>query len=134
MDKLTGHATKNQDLLVASGAVSLRGTESAFAVEEDVQVVRVWLATTGWLAERYDGLADARPAQSAQLTHDPTLAARSKELTHLAQSIAGLADLFKDLGALVVEQGTILDSVEYNIEQTATHVKEAVTELKVATE
>lgn len=40
MDKLTGHATKNQDLLVASGAVSLRGPESAQALEEDVQAVR----------------------------------------------------------------------------------------------
>jgi len=34
---------------------------------------------------------------------------------------------------LVIDQGTLLDSVEYNIEQTAAQVSEAVQELNVAT-
>lgn len=34
---------------------------------------------------------------------------------------------------LVIDQGTLLDSVEYNIEQTAVQVKDAVTELNQAT-
>jgi syntaxin 16 len=33
---------------------------------------------------------------------------------------------------LVVEQGTVLDSVEYNVEMTARELKGAVEELKVA--
>jgi len=33
---------------------------------------------------------------------------------------------------MVIDQGTILDSVEYNVEQTAVEVKEAVKELEVA--
>ncbi|KZV89621.1 t-SNARE [Exidia glandulosa HHB12029] len=113
MDKLTGHATKNADLLVASGAVSLRGSESAQAVEEDVQM-------------------SAQTLQTQTRSTDPSLTARSAELAHLAQSISGLADLFKDLSSLVVEQGTILDSVEYNIEMAASELKEAEGELKVA--
>ena len=34
--ELQGHAIKNQDLLVASGAISLKGSEGLTAVDEDV--------------------------------------------------------------------------------------------------
>ena len=58
---------------------------------------------------------------------------RDRELTEIAKSIASLAELFKDLSALVIDQGTLLDSVEYNIEQTAVQMEEAVRELDTAT-
>lgn len=58
---------------------------------------------------------------------------RDRELTEIAKSIASLAELFKDLSALVIDQGTLLDSVEYNIEQTAVQMSEAVKELDIAT-
>ena len=68
------------------------------------------------------------------LTSDPVdLRSRDRELTEIAKSIASLAELFKDLSALVIDQGTLLDSVEYNIEQTAVQMSEAVRELDVAT-
>lgn len=57
---------------------------------------------------------------------------RTRELAEIAKNIASLADLFKDLSALVIEQGTILDSVEYNIERTADSMEGAVKELKIA--
>jgi hypothetical protein len=37
--ELQGHAIKNQDLLIASGAISLKGSDGANAAEEDVQAV-----------------------------------------------------------------------------------------------
>jgi syntaxin 16 len=58
---------------------------------------------------------------------------RTNELTQIASSISELAELFRDLGNMVVEQGTVLDSVEYNVQQTAAHAKGAVEELNVAT-
>lgn len=58
---------------------------------------------------------------------------RDHELTEIANSIASLAELFKDLSTLVIDQGTLLDSVEYNIEQTSVHVADAVKELNIAT-
>lgn len=64
---------------------------------------------------------------------EPDLRSRDRELTEIAKSIATLAELFKDLSSLVIDQGTLLDSVEYNIEQTAVHMKEAVKELDIAT-
>ncbi|RXW21641.1 hypothetical protein EST38_g4203 [Candolleomyces aberdarensis] len=66
---------------------------------------------------------------------DPSaeLRARDRELTEIAKSIATLAELFKDLSVLVIDQGTLLDSVEYNIERTAVDLEESVKELNVAT-
>ena len=58
---------------------------------------------------------------------------RDRELTEIAKSIASLAELFKDLSVLVIDQGTLLDSIEYNIEKTAVQMSEAVKELNVAT-
>ncbi|KAF8161099.1 syntaxin-like t-SNARE protein TLG2 [Crassisporium funariophilum] len=118
MEKLQGHATKNQDLLVASGAISLRGFDGMSAVDDDIQA------------------ASHTRAQSQSLIHaSPSLAlqARDRELTEIAKSIASLAELFKDLSVLVIDQGTLLDSVEFNIEQTAVVMEDAVGELVVAT-
>jgi syntaxin 16 len=58
---------------------------------------------------------------------------RNAELVEIAKSIAQLAELFRDLSALVIDQGTLLDSVEYNVEQTAVHMAAAVHDLDVAT-
>lgn len=38
-------------------------------------------------------------------------------------------DIFKDLGNLVVEQGEMLDSIEYNMTATSTHVEHGREEL-----
>lgn len=79
-----------------------------------------------------------RQASTLQLQQEEELAPavdlqqRDREITEIARSIAQLAELFKDLSALVIDQGTLLDSVEYNIEQTAVEMQEAVTELKIA--
>lgn len=43
--ELQGHAIKNQDLLIASGAVSLKGSDSMKALEEDVEAVSYLLLT-----------------------------------------------------------------------------------------
>ncbi|KAJ7072311.1 syntaxin-like t-SNARE protein TLG2 [Mycena amicta] len=112
MEKLQGHAIKNQDLLIASGAVSLKGSEGLSALDDDVAA-----------------------ATHTQVQHLATedLSTRDRELSEIAKSISQLAELFKDLSVLVIDQGTLLDSVEYNIEQTAFQVEDAVKELKVAT-
>jgi hypothetical protein len=42
--ELQGHAIKNQDLLIASGAISSRGSEGLSAVDEDVEAAVCRLA------------------------------------------------------------------------------------------
>lgn len=72
-------------------------------------------------------------AYAASPSISTTIRQRDHELTEIAKSISELADLFRDIGNLVVEQGTVLDCVEYNVTETARDVKGAVEELKVAT-
>lgn len=59
---------------------------------------------------------------------------RQKEIIHIAQSINELAQIFRELSVLVIEQGTILDRIDYNIEQTLVKVDAGVVELEKANE
>ncbi|KAF8625436.1 hypothetical protein AX15_005395 [Amanita polypyramis BW_CC] len=115
MEKLQGHAIRNQDIMIASGAVSLIGSDGLNAVNDDVQAA----------SHTHQSLAHVEPSMD--------LHTRNHELTEIANSIAALAELFKDLSALVIDQGTLLDSIEYNIEMSAVHMQEAVRELEEAT-
>lgn len=87
-----------------------------------------------------NALAPGTPSLAQQQLFAPsTLAAtdavdrRNAEIHSIAQSIADLADMFKDLSSLVIDQGTLLDRVDWNVEQMNTEVKGAVEELTQAT-
>lgn len=41
----------------------------------------------------------------------------------MTDSINSLAVLFKDFSVMVIEQGTILDRIDYNIENAAVHIE-----------
>jgi len=59
---------------------------------------------------------------------------RDKDVKQIVKSITELAEIFKDLSVLVIEQGTILDRIDYNIEQTSVTVEEATKQLGGANE
>lgn len=42
---------------------------------------------------------------------------RNEKIEHLVRSINQLNELFKQMNRLVIEQGTILDRIDFNIEQ-----------------
>ncbi|PAV18698.1 t-SNARE [Pyrrhoderma noxium] len=122
LETLQGHAIKNQDLLVASGAVqpAIGGSEAMTELYEDVKI-----ASRGQNTQLlYD--------QELEEVPDVDLQQRDREITEIARSIGQLAELFKEMSALVIDQGTVLDSIEYNIEQTAVEMHDAVKELKMA--
>ena len=50
---------------------------------------------------------------------------RDVEIQNLVKGINDLAVIFKELSVLVVDQGNILDRIDYNIEQAVTHTKKA---------
>ena len=50
---------------------------------------------------------------------------KSAEIQNLAKSINDLAVLFKDLSVLVIEQGTILDRIDYNIAEAKEYTEKA---------
>lgn len=60
------------------------------------------------------------------------VAEREEEVNKIVRSIMDLNDIFKDLGHMVHEQGTILDRIDYNIEQTQVQVNEGFKQLQKA--
>lgn len=57
---------------------------------------------------------------------------REKEVYTIVQSIADLHDIFKDLAQMVQEQGTVLDRIDFNVEQTQTLVTDGYKQLQRA--
>lgn len=51
---------------------------------------------------------------------------KDDEISHLLKSINDLAGIFKDLSVMVVEQGSILDRIDFNIESAKEDTKQAV--------
>lgn len=59
---------------------------------------------------------------------------RVKEFERIYTSIKSLHEMFKDMNALVIEQGAVLDRIDYNMTITHTRVQKARTELQKAAE
>lgn len=71
--------------------------------------------------------------QQKQLhSNDAAIVQREREIEDIAQGIIDLSDLFRDLQSIVIDQGTMLDRIDYNVERMAVDVKEADKELNVA--
>lgn len=71
--------------------------------------------------------------ESSGFSQESQIHQREKEITTIAQGILELSAIFKDLQTMVIDQGTILDRIDYNIETTHTNVKSADKELLTAT-
>ena len=50
-------------------------------------------------------------------TMDAFAQERDREVRNILQSINDLAQIMKDLSVLVIDQGTIVDRIDYNMEQ-----------------
>ncbi|KAL8272952.1 hypothetical protein Esti_003120 [Eimeria stiedai] len=59
---------------------------------------------------------------------------RREEVAKVAQSVAELHQMFRDTATLVIEQGTVLDRIDYNLEQVAEHAQQATAEIQKAEE
>ncbi|EFN81073.1 syntaxin-16 [Harpegnathos saltator] len=101
------------------------------------------VATDSWLAESNEAAADYWPKDERR--QDSVLLQleepedrmklaleREEQIGSIVQSIADLKHIFKDLAVMVEDQGTILDRIDYNIEQTQVQVQEGYKQLKKA--
>lgn len=71
-----------------------------------------------------------------RLMHNPNetlIAQREQEIEDIAQGIIELANIFQELQTMVIDQGSMLDRIDFNVERMAVDVKGADKELKVAT-
>ncbi|KAH3731916.1 t-SNARE family protein [Pelomyxa schiedti] len=59
-------------------------------------------------------------------------AQRYREITEISKSIVELAEIVKDLAVLIVDQGTLVDRIDYNIEKTYEATEEAVNQIEQA--
>ena len=70
-------------------------------------------------------------AQMQQVQENSVLVAeREKEIAVILQSIREIHQFFQDIAMLVVEQGTVLDRIDYNIEHAAVRVAEGRQQLE----
>ena len=65
--------------------------------------------------------------------NETMIAQREREIEDIATGIIELSNIFQELQTMVIDQGTMLDRIDYNVERTAEEVKGADKELKVAT-
>ena len=100
--------------------------ESELAVKEDAELSRQLSGAPG----------QSQTALLLEQEHEDTNLAmiqeRDREITQIARSIGELAQLFQDLSALVIEQGSVLDRIDYNIDNMATNVRQSGVELDQA--
>ena len=80
----------------------------------------------------YSQSALQQTAQKTLTSNDSAIMQREREITDIAQGIIELADIFKELQGMIIDQGTMLDRIDYNVERMAVDVKAADKELKVA--
>lgn len=70
-------------------------------------------------------------AQKQLRKNDTAIVQREQEINEIAKGIIELADIFKDLQTMVIDQGTMLDRIDYNVERMAVDVKGADKELNI---
>lgn len=70
-------------------------------------------------------------SQKQLRSNDTAILQREREINDIAKGIIELADIFKELQTMVIDQGTMLDRIDYNVENMAVNVKAAEKELIV---
>lgn len=72
--------------------------------------------------------------QQVQVVDDlqEAIQSRDKEISKIAQSIEELGTIFKELAVLVIDQGTILDRIDYNMEAVVEHTQTGIKQLEKA--
>ncbi|XP_012687454.1 syntaxin-16 isoform X1 [Clupea harengus] len=57
---------------------------------------------------------------------------REREIRQVVQSISDLNEIFRDLGSMVVEQGTVLDRIDFNVEAACVKTEDGLKQLQKA--
>ncbi|RKO95828.1 t-SNARE [Caulochytrium protostelioides] len=61
--------------------------------------------------------------------NEEVVSQREREINAIVKSIHDLAAIFQELQTMVIDQGTVLDRIDYNIENTQVHLESAHSEL-----
>mmetsp|Transcript_18260 Transcript_18260/g.18329 ORF Transcript_18260/g.18329 Transcript_18260/m.18329 type:complete len:314 (+) Transcript_18260:266-1207(+) len=128
-----------------SMARKLQGLSGAFRSSQKEYMRRLQAQKTGGGAQAFEFLGENKKnsnidmgfsTQQLQALDDfeEVVNERDEEITRIAKSVEDLAQIFKELAVLVIDQGTVLDRIDYNMEQAVDHAKEAIVQLEKAEE
>lgn len=83
--------------------------------------------------EAYSRQTLRRQMDPGQQANQRFLQERDEEITQLAKGVLEVSTIFREMQNLIIDQGTIVDRIDYNLENTVIHLKEANRELNKAT-
>ncbi|KAN0062342.1 t-SNARE affecting a late Golgi compartment protein 2 [Thecaphora frezii] len=139
--RMKGMEVRDRDIGTTrgSGSASAGGVkernefrDSELAVREDMELSRSASSAAKGQAQTQD-LLMLESSSTTATSAEAEIAQRDREITEIAKSIQELAHLFGDLQTLVIDQGTMLDRIDYNVELMSREMEGAVKELEVAT-
>ncbi|CAI2374478.1 unnamed protein product [Moneuplotes crassus] len=70
-----------------------------------------------------DGFDDDEEMNQQEVMQRQMAAVKDEEIEDMVKAANDLASLFKELSVLVIEQGTVLDRIDYNVETALVHTK-----------
>lgn len=129
--RLQGMEVHDTDKKAVSEPHSSSLFSNALAVQEDMELVRALLTQSRKLQDQ-GGMQTSLLLDTQDTDNLAAIQERDREITRIAQSISELAQLFQDLSAMVIEQGSMLDRIDYNIDTMATDVHHSSVQLNQA--
>ncbi|CAI8615144.1 unnamed protein product [Vicia faba] len=87
---------------------------------------------SGLQGDGFDDVGFSEAQMTKLKKHEHISAEREREIDQVASSVHELAQIMKDLSVLVIDQGTIVDRIDYNIQSVATTVEEGFKQLQKA--
>lgn len=112
----------NDNILAANGSHSLQNDSSGHLSNDDS-------------IQFFEDLKPSQTQQQMQLSSlmdNEYLRSREQEMTTIVKSIAELNQIFHDINTLVINQGSVLDRIDYNVETVQHRVEEGVLALSKA--
>ena len=123
---MRSRATKIQELTKTFREAQRNYLQGMKSIEQkgkqyiDNESIEATLPNLANIADGFDEVQLARLEQMEQNASD-----RTQEKLNIAKSVHELATLFQELSVLVVEQGSLLDRIDYNVEQTLDNLSKA---------
>ncbi|CAG9540709.1 unnamed protein product [Cercopithifilaria johnstoni] len=140
---LRGNVVSTLRLTLSNLAGDFRTSQAKFLkqIEARKETVNSYLlASTNWVNTEVlddvpiDASRDGLTMEQIQLLlqNADMVKERERDVMSVSKSIVELNSLFKDLASMVVDQGTVLDRIDYNVEQAALKVNSALSNVQRA--
>uniref|UniRef100_A0A9L0S9U5 Syntaxin 16 n=1 Tax=Equus caballus TaxID=9796 RepID=A0A9L0S9U5_HORSE len=127
---LRNNSIQNRQLLAEQLADDRMALVSGISLDPEAAIGVTKRSPPKWV----DGVDEGFTDDQLVLVEQNTLMVeeREREIRQIVQSISDLNEIFRDLGAMIVEQGTVLDRIDYNVEQSCIKTEDGLKQLHKA--